>query len=109
MKLEMPSSFTDHQLSFKVDQLKSYTLKKFTVNIFLTRCYCQGRMLYEDKTCVIPKCSSCEFDDNINVPSSCCNCLVLSEEEYHRCMNREKQAPPPVTIFSSGGGKRDGR
>ena len=54
MKLEMPRSFTDHPLSRKVEQLKSYAniylLEMLYMLEILQRCYWQVQSLSEDKS-----------------------------------------------------------
>ena len=70
MKLEMPRSFTDHPLSRKVEHLKSYAKilyilwKWFLYDAIGRYGYCPKM-----RACMMPKCSSCKFDDNVDLPS----------------------------------------
>ena len=63
----MARSFTDHPLHRKVERPKSYTMKLNSIKMKILkgaigRC---GNCL-KTRACVILKCCSCEFDDNID-------------------------------------------
>ena len=69
MNLEMPGSFTDHPLSLKVEPLKSNAKKLYVLKSFLEIAIGRYEYCPKMRAYVTPKCSSCEFDKNVDMPS----------------------------------------
>ena len=69
MNLEMPRSFTDHPLSRKVEQLKSYVKRLYVLLKDLELAIGRYEYCPKMRAYVTTKCSSCEFDENVDMPS----------------------------------------